>query len=127
MHGATNWRPPPAVVVLDDDVDMLESVHDLLARQAGCLVASSYEELLELGDRALECRVAILDINLGPGRPSGIDAYQWFRERNFAGRVAFLTGHAKGHPLVEEVSRLGNVIIIEKPATAETLLRFVEQ
>jgi FixJ family two-component response regulator len=125
MHGVVERRPP-AVVVLDDDVDMLESVRDLLTRTTGCLMARSYDELLQLGEEALACRVAILDINLGPGRPSGIDAYQWLRTQNFRGRVAFLTGHAKGHPLVEEASRLDNVRIIEKPATAETLLQFVE-
>ena len=126
MLGVAQKVATAEVVVVDDDLDMLESMRDLLTRRAVCVVAASYDALLDLGEQALSCRAAIVDINLGPGRPSGIDVYRWLRERNFRGRVAFLTGHAQHHPLVEEASRLHNVLIIEKPATAEALLRFVE-
>jgi FixJ family two-component response regulator len=111
-----------AVLILDDDEDMLDSLADL-ARHEGyeCTTARSYDALVALGDRAHACSVAILDINLGPDRPNGIDAYRWLIESRFRGRIFFLTGHASNHPLVEEARRLGNVEIIEKPATLDRL------
>jgi ActR/RegA family two-component response regulator len=97
-----------------------------LRRHSECLTASSCEALEELGGRALVCKVALLDINLGEGKPSGIDAYRWLLRNRFGGRIAFLTGHARRHPLVEEANRLGTVRIFTKPAPIETLLEFIE-
>jgi FixJ family two-component response regulator len=128
--GAEAQQPAeqPEVVIVDDDVDMREAFRDLLGllRRSQCLTASSCEALEELGERALACKVALLDINLGAGKRSGIDAYRWLVQNRFRGRVAFLTGHARRHPLVEEASRLGTVHIITKPAPIEKLLAFIE-
>ena len=49
------------------------------------------------------------------------DAYRWLRACGFAGRIAFLTGHARSHPLVEQAHRLGDALVHEKPISAETL------
>lgn len=67
----------------------------------------------------------ILDINLGPGKPSGVDAYRWLRERGFGGHIAFLTGHAHNHPLVAEALRAGDAAVYEKPVSAATLERLL--
>ncbi len=124
-----NSDPAPLaeVVILDDDQDMLESISDIvrLKSHVGCLTATSLEALKALGERALACRVAIIDINLGADQPSGIDAYRWLQGEHFSGKIAFLTGHARSHPLVQEASTLGMVQIIEKPAPIETLLQFI--
>jgi len=107
-----------AILILDDDADMLESLADLARTLSGrdCLPITSYAALVALAARLDEFAVAVLDINLGAGQPSGIDAYRWLLASRFAGRIFFLTGHARSHPLVEEARRLGNVDIIEKPA-----------
>ena len=86
----------------------------------------SYEELVALGEEALGCRVAILDINLGPNRPSGIDAYAWLRHKGYTGRIVFLTGHASNHPLVVEAKRIGDAEIFSKPIDADRIRSIVE-
>lgn len=114
-----------AILILDDDHEMLESLADFARPLSSrdCVTVGSYAELTALAPRLGEFAVAILDINLGAGRPNGIDAYRWLMDARFVGRMYFLTGHARSHPLVEEARRLGNVEIIEKPAGIGTLER----
>jgi DNA-binding NtrC family response regulator len=115
------------ILLLDDDEDLQESVADLLESVAACRVqkVGSFADLLRLDGAALACRLAILDINLGPSVPSGLDALRWLRERRFGGRVVFVTGHARGFPLVEEAHRTG-VELLSKPLAIDQLLALVE-
>ena len=73
------------VLVVDDDEDLRQALGDVLVEilDTGWLGAGSFDELVGLGDRALACRVAILDVNLGPGKPSGIDAFEWLKSKGF--------------------------------------------
>ena len=75
------------VLVLDDDRDFCELLGALLQSSTGaeCLTVHSLDELLGKETFALACDLAILDVNLGPNKPSGIDALAWFRARAFAG------------------------------------------
>jgi DNA-binding NarL/FixJ family response regulator len=82
----------------------------------------SVAELRALGHRALAADVAVLDINLGASRPSGIDAYDWLVDQGFEGRILFLTGHARSHPLVARAQHLRRATVIDKPASADTLI-----
>jgi FixJ family two-component response regulator len=102
---------------LDDDADLRESVVEILRvmMDADCVAVASVAQMIEQHDDVLRCTVAILDINLGPGQPSGLDAYRWLRTRSFSGSIAFLTGHARHHPLVAEAHRIGAVDVLEKP------------
>jgi FixJ family two-component response regulator len=110
-------------VLLDDDPDLLEALADLLqTRDCRCLLAHSLDELKALGPEVLKADVAVLDINLGPGRPSGIDAYDWLLSQSFAGRLLFLTGHAHAHPLVARAERLRRATVLDKPMDGKTLL-----
>lgn len=110
-------------VLLDDDADLLEALSDLLQmHDCQCLLARSLDELEELGPRALSADVAVLDINLGPGQPSGIDAYEWLTVQRFAGRLLFLTGHAHAHPLVARAERLRHASVLDKPMDGQVLL-----
>jgi len=105
------------VLYVEDNDDLRELVGELvtvvLRRQ--CVGVGSYEELVALGDEVLGCGVAILDINLGGNRRSGIDAYTWLRHKGYTGRIVFLTGHASAHPLVVEAQRIGDAEIFSKP------------
>jgi DNA-binding response OmpR family regulator len=56
----------------------------------------------------------LLDVNLGAGQPSGIDAYRWLREHSFPGRIVFLTGHATTSPEVIAARSHGQTVL-EKP------------
>jgi FixJ family two-component response regulator len=115
------------VVLLDDDKDLIDSLADVLglASQAVCLGVRSLEELVANREQALGASLVIIDINLGGGRPSGLDAYHWLKEQGYTGRVAFLTGHARSHPLVDEARRLGGVPVLQKPIAINDLLRLV--
>jgi FixJ family two-component response regulator len=116
------------VLFLDDDDDLRATFTDLVrtifARQ--CHGCASQQDLIALGERALHCGVAILDINLGPQVPSGIDCYGWLRKHGFDGRIVFLTGHAATHPLVVEARRLGDAEVVGKPVSLETLTSLLE-
>jgi DNA-binding NtrC family response regulator len=111
------------VLLLDDDADLLDVLGSVIGEvcERACLAAKSYEELVRLGDRALSCDVAILDVNLGPGRPSGVDAYQWLQDRGFHGKIAFLTGHAKTHPAVLRACQVQAATVHQKPISISTL------
>lgn len=111
------------ILVLDDDDDLRELLC-LFAENAGaegCTVAASFDQLRAAEGDALSCDVAILDVNLGPGVPSGVDAYEWLREHRFAGKIVFLTGHARSHPLVRRALALPDVRVLEKPIDADEL------
>jgi CheY-like chemotaxis protein len=114
-------------IFLDDDSELRAVVVELLALiDVACDAIASVPELK---DRLEEARrpydVAILDINLGPRVPSGLDAYRCLRAMGFAGRIAFLTGHAGSHPLVEEANRLGDALVYAKPITLASLRRIL--
>jgi FixJ family two-component response regulator len=116
------------VLFLDDDEDLRTTFTDLVrtvfARE--CHGCSSENDMIALGDQALHCGVAILDINLGPQVPSGIDAYGWLRRHGFDGRIVFLTGHAASHPLVVEASRLGDAEVVGKPVSLDALTSLLD-
>ena len=116
------------VLYVEDNDDLRELVVELVSvvLQRRCVGVSSYEELAALGQEALRCSVAILDINLGPGRRSGIDAYAWLRDHGYQGRIVFLTGHAGSHPLVVEAQRIGDAEIFSKPIEPDRLRSIVE-
>ncbi|MGH9256487.1 MAG: response regulator [Vicinamibacterales bacterium] len=116
------------VLFVEDDEDLRELFVQLVAvfLERRCVGVGSYEELVALGENALKCRAAILDINLGPNRPSGIDAYAWLRHKGYTGRIAFLTGHASNHPLVVEAHRLGDAEIFTKPIEPDRMRSLVE-
>jgi FixJ family two-component response regulator len=117
-----------SVLFVDDDDDLRETFTDLVRTvfERECFGCGSHAELVALGERALTCGVAILDINLGPDVPSGLDAYVWLRGRGFTGRIVFLTGHASSHPLVVEATRLGDAEVVAKPISSGVLRTLLE-
>ena len=66
------------------------------------------------------CGLAIIDVNLGAGRPNGLDVLRWLRVHRFGGRIVFMTGHASQFPLVAEARATG-VEVLSKPMTLEQL------
>jgi len=115
------------VIFLDDDSELRAVVVELIELiGARCDAIASMQELQDrLGRSDGSYDVAILDINLGPRVPSGLEAYRWLREKGFSGRIAFLTGHARSHPLVEEAYRLGDAMVYAKPITLDALRRIL--
>ena len=120
---------PSDVLFLDDDDDLRATFADLVrtifARE--CHGIGSQRDLIALGERALHCGVAILDINLGPQAPSGLEAYGWLRRHGFEGRIVFLTGHAASHPLVMQARRLGDAEVVSKPVSLDRLTTMLDE
>lgn len=117
------------VLVLEDDADLRESIVDFLAMVAGAesVSAASVEEVERRAPEALRTELALLDINLGAGQPSGVDAYAWLRAHGYAGRIVFVTGHAAGHPLVDAARRIGGAAVLAKPVPFERLTELVRE
>lgn len=116
------------VLILDDDRELLEIMCEFVRGVCGreCLALSSFDELVAAKERVLGCSVALLDVNLGAGQPSGIDAYRWLTEQGFAGKLYFFTGHARLHPLVQEFEKLGRVEVLSKPVDSEKLVEVLQ-
>jgi len=116
------------VLYVEDNDDLREVVVELVTvfLKRRCVGVGSYEELVALGEEALRSGVTILDINLGPNRRSGIDAYAWLRDKGYTGRIVFLTGHASTHPLVVDARRIGDAEIYSKPIDPDRLRSIVE-
>jgi DNA-binding NtrC family response regulator len=112
------------VLVLDDDHDFCELLQMRLERAVDldCIIVHAVAELVAHESEALACELAILDVNLGPGAPTGIDAFSWLRTHDFGGAVVFLTGHARGHPLLSQLTEGAGIEVLTKPVEAETLI-----
>ena len=115
------------VLVLEDDKDLRFILCELLSLSGAdaCVSAGSLEDLRRERVEALGCGLALLDINLGAGVPSGLDAYRWLKDNGFSGRIVFLTGHARSHPLVREALELTHVQVLSKPIESKVLLELV--
>ncbi len=111
------------VVVLDDDPHLRSLLCTLFnaVGATGCASFGSLSEFAAAKNQVLSADLIVLDVNLGPGLPSGLDAYSWLIEQGFGGRIIFLTGHARAHPLVQKASRLGSAKVYEKPLGIDML------
>ena len=116
------------VLVLEDDDDLRTLLGELLgmAGVESCVEAASYDELVRQRAEVLACGLALLDVNLGAGVASGLDAYRWLRDNGFTGHTVFLTGHARSHPLVRQAHELQHVQVLSKPVDAQVLLSLLE-
>jgi DNA-binding NtrC family response regulator len=116
------------LLIVDDDQDLVSSMKELfeVAKEISCITATSLDELRVLENELMFCSLAIVDINLGHGKPSGIDVYRWLIKKGFSGRIVFLTGHAKSHPLVAQASLIAGVKVCEKPFEVSKLLALWE-
>jgi FixJ family two-component response regulator len=120
---------PHSVLILDDDYDLRTTLSDImhLVCNADCVALPDVASLKKAGSRALACSVAIIDVNLGPGQPSGIDAYHYLKSRGYTGRIVFLTGHAGASLMVKDAVGDGTAELVQKPASIRTLCRFIEE
>ena len=102
---------------MDDDADLRDLLKEFfeMSESTSCVAVGSLGELEKVRREALECSLAILDINLGAGEPSGIDVFEWLQSSGFGGRVAFVSGHGDNHPLVRRAAREDEVKVYKKP------------
>jgi CheY-like chemotaxis protein len=116
----------PRTLVLEDDDDLRE-VLGLGLEGIGQEVvqASSVSEMPK--QDSLGCQNAILDVNLGPGVPTGIDAARWLRAQGFQGGITFLTGHAASYPELRLACAELDAGLLEKPVPFELLAKQVSK
>ena len=111
------------IIILDDDEDLRQLLAELV-EEIGCtcaVCAGTVGDLQRHAAEALSCDMALLDVNLGPGVPSGVDAYGWLRQQGFRGEIIFFTGHARSYPLLTEALAAPNVRLMAKPVDYEAL------
>ncbi len=116
----------PTVLVVDDNPDLLEVLGILMDGEGiRHLEARSLEEVKELGPRLGDVTLAIVDINLGPTEPSGLDVGSWLRQQRLACRIVFLTGHAPESHLVRQAA-INSDRVLGKPVPSSVLLRLAK-
>lgn len=117
-----------SVLLLEDNDDLRMMMRELFEScEARCVGVGSVQELKNLGaSQPLSFDLAILDVNLGPGQPSGVDAYRWLLGQSFSGRILFMTGHGRSLACVADAHALG-VKVLQKPVSVDDLIGLLGQ
>src|SRR4051812_3039483 len=111
-----------SVLILDDDSELGTLFRDLFELNGTkVLIAESLADVVSMKDQVLNCKTIFLDIELGTGKPDGIEAYRWLLDCKFKGRIFFLTGHGKNHPLVAKARLCGSAEVLTKPVPPKDL------
>ena len=105
------------VLFVDDSSDLCQVIEIMCQSlpEVECICVSSMSAVLERAEQVLRTGLAILDVNLGPGEPSGVEIYRWLKGQNYHGKIVFLSGHARRDPLVEEATGISGVDFFQKP------------
>jgi FixJ family two-component response regulator len=105
------------VLFVDDSSDLCEVVEFMCQSlpEVECVCVTSMSAVQERAVQVLRTGLAILDVNLGPGEPSGVEIYRWLKGQNYRGKIVFLSGHARTDPLVEDAARISGVDFFQKP------------
>ena len=105
------------VLFVDDSRDICEVIEAMCQSlpEVECLCVSSFSAVQERAAQVLRTSLAILDVNLGPGEPGGVEIYRWLKGNTYRGKMVFLSGHARTDPQVEEAARISGVDFLQKP------------
>jgi len=105
------------VLFVDDSRDICEVIEAMCQSlpEVECVCVTSMSTVQERAAQILRTPLAILDVNLGPGEPSGLEIYRWLKGKNYRGKIVFLSGHARTDPQVEEAARISGVDFLQKP------------
>jgi DNA-binding response OmpR family regulator len=116
-----------SALIVDDDEDLRETVSDVfgLAGVERRVLAASLADVKRQTEAALGTALAILDVNLGEGQPTGVDVSHWLRERGFKGIIVFLTGHAAADARVAAAAAVPNTRVMSKPISFGELVKLV--
>lgn len=115
-----------SITFLEDNEELREVLSEVTKSELGeeALSYSCLDEMMDHRAEVLQTKMAILDINLGSDQPTGVDAFHWLKSQDYKGKICFLTGHAKTHPMVKAASESG-VEIWTKPMYADELCKAI--
>jgi DNA-binding response OmpR family regulator len=116
-----------SVLVVEDDDDLREILSELLLDEGvrHCVKAKSLAEVETNAHDALGAGLAILDVNLGNGQPTGVEVCRWLRAHGFTGPIVFLTGHAASDARVAEALAMPNTRVLAKPIATDVITQLV--
>ena len=116
------------VLLVDDDEDLRAAMDEVLHRLGvrRLVEAGSLRDVEDQREEALACQLALVDINLGYGEPTGINVFEWLEREGFSGRVVFLTGHGSQDPRVQQAATLAGSQVASKPLTTAKLRDMIE-
>jgi DNA-binding response OmpR family regulator len=116
-----------SILLVDDDLDLRDAFCELISLKGlgECLGVASLADVEANRSTVLACSLAILDINLGPSTPSGIDVYRWLLRAGFTGKIVFLTGFGTDDPAVREASSIADARTLAKPISVDELAALV--
>ena len=116
------------VLLVDDDEDLRAAMDEVLHRLGvrRLVEAGSLRDVEDQREEALACQLALVDINLGYGEPTGINVFEWLEREGFSGRVVFLTGHGSLDPRVQRAASLAGSQVASKPLTTAKLREMIE-
>ncbi len=117
-----------SVLFVDDDPDLCAIMNETFFRLGArrCHTVSSLQEVQEMGGQIHDFDLAVLDINLGPGLPNGVEVFHWLEDHGFEGRIVFLTGHAHDDPRVVTAAAITGAVILSKPVRSDDLRRLMD-
>lgn len=117
------------VLLVDDDEDLRAAMDEVLHRIGvqRLIEASSLRDVEDQREEALACQLALVDINLGYGEPTGVNVFEWLEHEGFTGRVVFLTGHGSQDPRVQAAAKIAGSQIASKPLTTAKLREMIAE
>lgn len=106
------------VLFLDDDKSLCYLMLELFENSPDVkmVTVNSYAQMTAFNSEINSFDVIFLDVNLGPGCPTGLDGFEWLKKNKFDKKIIFFTGHANAYPLVKDALNTPNVFVLEKPA-----------
>lgn len=119
----------PTILVMDDDIDLLDVLQETLitlCKVDQVITSTSLDDIQDRKEKILNCHLAILDVNLGAEKPSGVNVAQWLRTNGFKGKIIFLTGHAVSAPEVKAAVNMPDTKVVAKPIGLTQLLNVIE-
>lgn len=111
-----------SITFLEDNDELREVLSEVTKSELGeeALGFSCFDHLVARRNEVLKTKMAILDINLGADQASGVEVFHWLKDQGYAGKICFLTGHGKSHPMVQAACEIG-AEIWTKPMYANAL------
>ncbi len=116
--------PGKSVLIVDDEVSARKTVRMILKDLYRCLLARGYHEALDILARE-KIDVAILDYNLGRGKPNGIELLSEMQKLELPTDVIIVSG-TKLSGLKRTTIDMGARIYLEKPVDNQQLIKAVE-